>query len=98
MPTLLVPYIAGYGYGKVQRSPVTLNDLRQLRAVVGFTDSDRQEGANNVALAQIDFESLDAYEKYRERPAADKDARANVAHAKKTQCILVEDRTFLERA
>ena len=30
--------------------------------------------------------------------AADEEARANVAHAKETRCILVEDRSFLRRA
>lgn len=57
-----------------------------------------KEGANNFALALIDFESLEAYEKYRKRLTEDEAAKANVAHAKNTQCILVEDRTFLERA
>jgi hypothetical protein len=37
-----VPPIPGYDYGKVQRSPVTLDDLKRLQSVVGFTDDDRQ--------------------------------------------------------
>ena len=49
-----------------------------------------KEGANNFALALIDFESLGAYEKYRKKLAEDEQANA--------QCILVEDRMFLERA
>jgi hypothetical protein len=57
-----------------------------------------KEGANNFALALIEFDSLASYESYRARLAADPDARANVAHARETRCILVEDRTFLRRA
>lgn len=56
-----------------------------------------KEGANNFAIALIDFDSLAAYETYRAKLAADADARANVAHAKETRCILVEDRSFLRR-
>lgn len=54
-----------------------------------------KEGTNNEALALIGFESLAAYEKYRERLAADPDARANFDHATKTRCVLAERRTFL---
>lgn len=57
-----------------------------------------KEGANNVALALVDFDSLAADEAYRAKLAADEDARANLAHAKETRCILVEDRSFLRRA
>jgi len=57
-----------------------------------------KEGANNFALALIEFDSLAAYEAYRARLAADPEARANVAHARETRCILVEDRTFLRPA
>ena len=56
-----------------------------------------KEGANNFALALVEFESLAAYEVYRERLAADADARANFAHARETRCILVEERSFLRR-
>ncbi|HEV2675918.1 MAG TPA: NIPSNAP family protein [Aliidongia sp.] len=56
-----------------------------------------KEGANNFALALIEFESLAAYEIYRARLAADEEARANVAFARETGCILVEDRSFLRR-
>src|SRR2546421_10971659 len=56
-----------------------------------------KEGANNFALAMISFESLAEYEKYRARLAEDPDARANVAHARDTRCILVEDRSFLRK-
>jgi NIPSNAP len=57
-----------------------------------------KEGANNFAIALIDFESLAAYEIYRAKLAADPDARANVAHAMQSRCILVEERSFLRRA
>jgi uncharacterized protein (DUF1330 family) len=56
-----------------------------------------KEGANNFAVALIDFPSLIQYELYRERLAADEDARANVADAAKSGCILVEARSFLRR-
>ena len=56
-----------------------------------------KEGANNFALALIEFENLAAYETYREKLARDDDAKANVAQAKSARCILVEDRTFLRR-
>jgi len=56
-----------------------------------------KEGANNFALALVEFESLAAYEVYRERLAADADARANFAYARETRCVLVEDRSFLRR-
>jgi hypothetical protein len=56
-----------------------------------------KEGANNFALALIDFESLAAYETYRKKLAEDSDAKENVAHAQQTRCILVEERSFLRR-
>ena len=56
-----------------------------------------KEGATNFALALIDFDSLSRYEEYRERLAADSDAKANVADAKQSRCILTESRSFLRR-
>ncbi|HEY1722880.1 MAG TPA: NIPSNAP family protein [Magnetospirillaceae bacterium] len=56
-----------------------------------------KEGANNLALALIDFETLAAYETYRAKLAEDDAAKANVAHAQSTRCILVEERSFLRR-
>ena len=35
------PNIAGYDYGRVPRSPVSLEDLRRLEVTVGLTDDDR---------------------------------------------------------
>ena len=57
-----------------------------------------KEGANNVALALIEFDNLAAYEVYRQRLLEDPDAQANVKHARETRCILVEERSFLRRA
>lgn len=56
-----------------------------------------KEGANNFALALIDFDSLADYEIYRQRLAADSAARANVADVAGSGAILVEARTFLRR-
>lgn len=56
-----------------------------------------KEGANDYAVALIDFHSLAAYEKYRERLAADPDAQANRQHALRTRCILAERRSFLRK-
>lgn len=56
-----------------------------------------KEGANDFALALIDFDSLTAYEQYRERLASDSDARANLAFARETRCIRAERRSFLRR-
>jgi uncharacterized protein (DUF1330 family) len=55
------------------------------------------EGANDFAIALIDFESLAAYEQYRARLAADPDAQANRRHAIETRCITAERRSFLRK-
>ena len=55
------------------------------------------EGTNNVALALIWFESLAAYEAYRERLRADEGGRANFAFAEAERLILGEARSFLRR-
>ena len=54
-----------------------------------------KEGANNFAVALINFESLADYEVYRQRLASDAEAKQNVADAGESGCILVESRTFL---
>ncbi len=54
-------------------------------------------GADNIAMTLIGFESLAAYEQYRGKLTNDADARANVAEAKKSGCILVEDRSYFYR-
>jgi uncharacterized protein (DUF1330 family) len=56
-----------------------------------------KEGANDFAIALIDFDSLAAYEKYREQLAADPDAQANVAFVRQSRCILAERRSFLRK-
>jgi NIPSNAP len=56
-----------------------------------------KEGANDFAIALIDFKSLAEYEQYRIRLAADPDAKANREHALDTRCILAERRSFLRK-
>src|SRR5213080_2839022 len=53
-----------------------------------------KEGANNFALALIEFSSLAHYEVYRQRLSADPEAKRNIAHANASRCILVESRSF----
>jgi hypothetical protein len=53
------------------------------------------EGANNVALALISFDSLAAYETYRARLKADPAGAANFRMAQEQRFILLEERTFL---
>jgi len=55
------------------------------------------EGTNDVAWALITFESLTAYESYRQRLRADPDGRSNFEFAQTRRFILREERTFLER-
>jgi hypothetical protein len=57
-----------------------------------------EEGANNFAVAMIEFESLAAYEVYRRELAADGNAQRNVADVRQARAILVETRSFLQRA
>jgi len=54
------------------------------------------EGTNNIALAMISFESLAAYEAYRQRLKADPEARANFEFAQALRLVRREERTFLE--
>ena len=56
-----------------------------------------KEGANDWAVALIDFESLAAYEQYRARLAADPEAQANVAFVREARAILAERRSFLRK-
>jgi hypothetical protein len=69
---------------------------RAARALIGYYLP--KEGANNFALALIDFASLADYEGFRERLAADPDAKENFADATQSGCILAESRSFLRRA
>jgi NIPSNAP len=56
-----------------------------------------KEGANDFALALLDFDSLADYEQYRTRLAADPDAQANVAFVSQARCVLAERRSFLRK-
>jgi hypothetical protein len=57
-----------------------------------------KKGANNFALALIDFPSLADYERYRQCLADDPEARQNFVDGNASGCILVESRSFLRRA
>jgi hypothetical protein len=54
------------------------------------------EGTNDVAWGLIAFESLAAYETYRQRLRTDPEAKANFANAQAKRFVLREERTFLE--
>jgi hypothetical protein len=56
------------------------------------------EGTNNVALGLTVFESLAAYEAYRERLKHDAAGAANLCFAQEQRIILGERRTFLRPA
>lgn len=56
-----------------------------------------KEGANDFALALVEFDSLAAYEQYRERLAEDPEAQANVEFARQSRCITAERRSFLRK-
>jgi hypothetical protein len=65
--------------------------------LLGYFLPTKFAGATNFALALIEFRDLAAYERYREVLMNDPDAVANVAAAEAANCILVEDRSFLQR-
>ncbi len=52
------------------------------------------EGRNDEAFGLIGFDSLAAYERYRERLRADPEGRENFAFAQRERFILGETRTF----
>ena len=54
------------------------------------------EGNNYEAWGLVSFESLAAYETYRDRLRTDPEGRANFALAEAMRFILREQRTFLE--
>jgi len=54
------------------------------------------EGTNDVAWGLIAFDSLAAYEQYRERLRSDPEARENFAMAQSKRLILREERNFVE--
>ena len=53
------------------------------------------EGASNIALALFTFPSLAAYETYRTKSFADPECLAAFEFAKKTNCIVSYERSFL---
>lgn len=53
------------------------------------------EGTNDVAFAMIGFDSLTAYEAYRQRLREDHDSVANFEFAEREKFILREERVFL---
>jgi hypothetical protein len=66
--------------------------------VVGYFAPTKFAGPTNVGLSLIDFPNLAAYERYREALAADSE-HVNVARrAAQSGVILVEDRSFVQRA
>jgi NIPSNAP len=52
------------------------------------------EGANNVALALFSFESMAAYENYRQGSMQDPDCLAAFQYANDTRCIVSYERSF----
>ncbi|HZB91397.1 MAG TPA: NIPSNAP family protein [Stellaceae bacterium] len=54
-------------------------------------------GPTNAALALIDFDSLAAYERYRERLARDPAAAEVLRRVEAAGAVLVEDRVILNR-
>jgi hypothetical protein len=52
------------------------------------------EGTNDIAWGVVGFESLAAYEAYRERLRADPESRENFALARRERFILREERSF----
>jgi NIPSNAP len=64
-------------------------------AAISSAISCRTEGTNNIALALVSFDSLAAYEAYRERLRADREGAANFRFAEEGRFILSEERTFL---
>ena len=65
--------------------------------LIGYFLPTKLAGRTNMALALIQFQDLGAYERYRDALMKDRDAVANVQQADASGCILVEDRSFLQR-
>ena len=66
--------------------------------VVGYFAPTKFAGPTNVGLSLIDFPSLAAYERYREALAADPEHTEVARRAAQSGVILVEDRSFMQRA
>jgi hypothetical protein len=54
------------------------------------------EGTNDIAWGLIGFDTLAAYERYRERLKTDPEARENFSMAQSRRLILREERNFVE--
>jgi hypothetical protein len=65
--------------------------------LVGYWLPTKFAGPTNVGIAMIDFASLGAYEQYRERLGKDSDNAELVRRAEESGCILVEERSFMEK-
>ena len=65
--------------------------------LVGYFLPTKFAGPTNVGLALIEFPSLAAYEQYREKLATDPAHLDKLSLAERSGCILVEDRTILQR-
>src|SRR5207237_3816656 len=66
--------------------------------VVGYFAPTKFAGPTNVGLSLIDFPSLAAYERYREALAVDSEHLDVARRAAQSGLILVEDRSFMQRA
>ena len=66
--------------------------------LVGYWLPTKFAGPTNEATALIDFPDLAAYERYRAALAQDPAASAAHAMAEEARCVLVEHRSFLQRA
>ncbi|MBO9471270.1 NIPSNAP family protein [Endozoicomonas sp. G2_2] len=53
------------------------------------------EGASDIAYALFSFDSLAAYERYREQAATDDDCMAAFRYADETGCIVSYERSFM---
>lgn len=90
-PTKLADFEA---YGRGVAGPIE----RCGGKVVGYWAPTKFAGPTNAGLALIDFPSLAAYERYREALAADPEHTAVAQRAAQSGAILVEDRSFMQRA
>jgi uncharacterized protein (DUF1330 family) len=66
--------------------------------LVGYFTPTKFAGPTNAGLSLIDFPSLAAYERYREALAADPEYADVARRAAQSGVILVEDRSFVQRA
>lgn len=65
--------------------------------LIGYFLPTKSGGPTNIALALIEFPSVEAHERYRETLTSDPEALDNLARAEKSGCILSEERSFLQR-